>query len=161
MSVYGDRFLKVLAACRSVNAHPIMCYSATISIEWQPPVLSGNERAFANANWKLVTMILDVCDESTDAYAHSTEADRALAKPIMAWPLYWAGDRVMQSPGFDWGRLGKNGDKLVEHRNAYTFEEHNHAVSELISVDTWVSSLCKTSWYSTSPVRFILTRAQY
>ena len=133
---FGDRFLKTVDTDAG-RFHPIVSYAAKLSTEWFPALLNGNEQGYADANWNLTAFILDMCDESTEAYACSSPEDRALAKPMMAWTLAWGGDRILQSPGFSWDRLGKNGDKLVEHRSAYVYEDHHEAVADLISVDTW------------------------
>lgn len=41
----------------------------------------------------------------------------------------------MNTPGFTWDLLGVNGDKLVDHHNAYDYEEHTALMVDILSAD--------------------------
>ena len=137
-AAYGERYQKVLAT-KAGRSQPLLAYGATMSIEWFPAILSGSEQAYADSNWTLSKMILDLCDETADAYALATEEDRATAKPLLAWTLVLAGDAIVNAPGFHWDCLGHAGDVLIEHDNAYVFEVHHARFKDIISYDPYAS----------------------
>ena len=79
--------------------------------------------------------ILDLCDESTDLFALSTEEDRDAMKNLLSWPLRSGSDAIIKSPGFSWERFGPNGDKLIEYQAGYKYDEHHNSNVKCCSVD--------------------------
>ena len=94
------------------------------------PALFTDQQTFINKNWKLIQFILDLCNVNTDAYARSTEDDRDTLKNAIGVYFGFAGDGIINAPGFSWDCLA-NGDKLIEHYNSYEYER-NHAKNLVI-----------------------------
>ena len=134
IATYGPRMQEVLAA-KAGRSRPLMCYAAHQAFVWFPGMMSGNEQTAADANWKMSKTILDTCDENSNVYALSTEEERSNLKCMLSWTLRVGGDALLNSPGFSWNLFGPNGDVLVEHHNAYRYDEHHRVVVELISTD--------------------------
>ena len=91
LGTYGERF-KTVSATEAAQLRPLQKYSAQLSLQWFPSLLSGSQQSFADANWGLSKLILDTFDKSTNAYALSTDEDRAKIKPQMGVFLWTAGD---------------------------------------------------------------------
>jgi hypothetical protein len=144
---YGERYQQVVAA-EAGRSRPLMRYAALLSLDWFVGLVSGDQHAYANINWKLSKMVLDLCDESTPIHAVSTEEDQAQCKPLLAWTIRSAGDLCMKVAGFSWDCFGTNGDKLVEHYTAYKYEEHHGFLVDVLSAD---AAIC----FSAEP--FLLT----
>ena len=132
LAIYGDRFRQVLTA-KAGQSRPLLCYSARMSLDWFPAILSGNEQRYADECWKMVQMVIDLEDVSTEVHALSTEEDRTTAKPLLAWPLWSGGDAVMNSPGFSWACFGHNGDKLVDCQKSYNYERDSKSIVNIVS----------------------------
>ena len=135
---YGPRMRDVVGTKAGIS-RPAMVYSAAMSLDWLPAMMSGNEQTIAGESWKLSKMILDLSDETTEVYTLSTEEDKAKGKPLMAYILMMAGDAVQKSPGFSWDLFGKDGAKFVEHYNAYNYEDHHDWITDLVSVDVHIA----------------------
>ena len=84
----------------------------------------ADHQMFPNKCWKLIKFILELCNSNTDAYAHATDEDRDMLKNAMACYFFFAGDGIINVPGFSWDCLA-NGDKLIDHYNSYEYER-NH-----------------------------------
>ena len=112
-----------------------MCYAACFSVDWFPAILSGNAQATANACWKMTKVILDMCDESTESYACSTDEDRAKGKPLLSVVFFQTHDLILNAPGFSWDCYGTNGDKIVEYQNTYKYDVHHDLFVDLLSGD--------------------------
>ena len=101
-----------------------MCFGAILATEWFPGFFTDHQM-FINKNWKLIKFILDLCDVTTDAYARSTEDDRDALKNVMGCYFGFAGDGIINAPGFSWDYFA-NGDKLIDYYNSYEYDR-NHA----------------------------------
>lgn len=106
-----------------------MCFGAILATEWFPAFCT-DQQTFINKSWKLIKFIFDLCDVNTDAYARSTEDDRDTLKSSPAVYFAFAGDGIINAPGFSWDCLA-NGDKLIEHYYCYVYER-NHSKNQLI-----------------------------
>ena len=80
----------------------------------------------------MTKLILDMFDERTDICSFTSDEDKVKAKPLLAFPVAIAGDAIMNTPGFSWDCFGTNGDKLVEHHNAFNFETNHNFTVELM-----------------------------
>jgi hypothetical protein len=130
---FGERYRQVVAT-EAGRSRPLMRYAALASLDWLPGWLSGDQQNFANVNWMLSKLAIDLYDDPL-----STEEDRAAFKPLAAYPLRLAGDACLSNmPGFSWDYFGANGDKLVEGSNAYKYEEHHAFLVECVSLDAVV-----------------------
>lgn len=69
-------------------------------------------------------------------YALSTEEDRAKGKPLTAGlASFGCGEAILKTPGFSWDHFGPDGDKLLESRKAYNYEEHHYVNCGIYSCD--------------------------
>merc|ERR1719272_2801285 len=91
-------------------------------------------QSFADVCFKLITMVLDLCNETTDAYACSTEEDRATMKSSMLWPISICQDVILNTPGFSWDCF-EGGDKLVESYYSYQYDLYHDLIVEHVSND--------------------------
>jgi hypothetical protein len=80
---------------------------------------------------------MDLNDESTDAYSHLTMEERYLVKPMALTFIFAGGDAMMRTKCFSLDAYGKNGDKLLEWSNAYSYDGHHKWMSSMISFDPW------------------------
>ena len=53
-----------------------------MTLDWFPTMLSGDQQAFADSNWRLSKTILDMCDANSDVYDLSTEEEKAKARLV-------------------------------------------------------------------------------
>ena len=79
-------------------------------------------------------MVLDMFNEESDEYTCSTDEERAIMKPMMAWPLREAGDAIRYSPGFSFDYF-ENGDTLIEHYCSDSYEQHHGTIVDYMSLD--------------------------
>lgn len=135
LKAYGSRMRKLLATKAGVS-RPLMAIAAGMALDWFPALLSGNEQAQTDEMWKLGEIMLSMLDETTDAYAHSTDEERRIAKPMLAWSVYVSHDAISNSPGFSWDLFDANGDTFVDYYNAYSYEEHSNVLRDICSADT-------------------------
>jgi len=131
LGIYGERYALVCST-EAGRARPIVCYGAILATEWFPAFLTDHQ-TFIYKSWKLIKFNLDLCDVTTDAYARSTEDDRDTLKSAMATYFSFAGDGIINAPGFSWDYFA-NGDKLIEHYNSYDYDR-NHANNIVIHSD--------------------------
>ena len=118
----GERYALVCST-KAGQARPVVCFGAILALEWYPGLVSDYQM-FLKKSLKLINFILDLCTASTDAYAHSTEEDRDMLKNAMACYFTFAGDGIVNVPGFSWDCFAA-GDKLIDHYNSYE-HERNH-----------------------------------
>jgi len=83
--------------------------------------------------------LMDLTDESTEAYSHLTEAERHLVKPLPLSFTFLEGDATMRTPGFTTDGYGPNGDNLVEWANSYNYAEHHTYLARAFSIDCWLA----------------------
>ena len=128
LTLTGERYALVCST-EAGRARPVVCFGAILALEWYPAILSDHQVAIEK-NWKIMKFILDLCNADTDAYAHSTEEDRDTLKNAMGVYFWFAGDGIINAPGFSWDCL-TNGDKLVDHYNSYDYER-NHSINLVV-----------------------------
>lgn len=134
--LYGERY-SLVCKTEAGLARPLMRYSAAISLQWFKALMGGTQQEFADTCFVLVKIILDLCDDSTDAYALVTDEVRAAAKPLMVYPMQFASDAIMNTPGFSWD-LFKGGDTLVEVYYSYDYDQHHGEIVDLCSNDNFL-----------------------
>ena len=134
LAAYGPRMQEVVAT-KAGRSKPLMCYAAELSLNWLPAIMSGNEQTSANGFWRLSKMIVDMCNESTDVFALSTEEDREQGKALLTWTMRCAAEPMFKSPDFSWDLFEPNGDAIVEYQNAYNYAEHHGLSVEIVSHD--------------------------
>lgn len=79
LGTYGERYRQLIAT-EAGRARPVLCYGASMSLDWFPTMLSGDQQAFADSNWRLSKTILDMCDANSEVYDLSTEEEKAKAR---------------------------------------------------------------------------------
>jgi hypothetical protein len=138
LAEYGERVLK-LAATEAGKSRPVLLVRIALATEWFPGILTGNADKFAAVNWMMTKMLMDLNDESSDAYARLTDDERYLIKPCALTYIVVGGEAMMHVPGFDIDVYGPNGDKLLELSNAYTYDDHHAFYADLCTLDTWMT----------------------
>ena len=116
---------------------PTVRFGAIQALEWYPLLASADKQQTAVISWKISKMILDLCDQTTDAFARSTAEERNALKNAMACFFFFSGDAIISAPGFSFDYLN-NGDKFIEHYFCYKYEENHHINVELHSNDVHV-----------------------
>lgn len=149
IAIYGDRYRKALATDAG-RSQPLICYAAMQTLDWFPAVLGGSMQSHANELWKMAELVLDRCDPQTIAIGSNSGDEGGdeggfvhLLKPALSYHFNFAGDAIMNAPGFSWDRLGPNGDKLVDSYNVqadvYDFEVHHAVIVDLCSTNNFAT----------------------
>ena len=105
LQTFGKRYGQA-AASEAGLSRPLLRYSAEMTLTWFTALLSGDPQKYADGNWVLSKIVLEICDENTESYALSTDNDRENAKPLLNWTLMMGGESIFNSPGFSWDCFG-------------------------------------------------------
>ena len=135
LDLFGERF-RVVSSTTAAQSRPVMCFSAIVSLDFFPAILGRDMQAVSDACWKLSHYVITLCDENTEAFARSTEADRAVVRPVLD-SLQFGGDAIVNAPGFSWNFFNQ-GDTLLANYYSYSYEACHEPIVGMTSGDTHV-----------------------
>jgi hypothetical protein len=137
IEIYGER-LKQVAQTKAAQAKPTDLFGVALGIEWFPAMLSGDKESFANVCWNMSKKLLDL-DANTDGSTIISEEEMANAKMLSTGLLFFVGDTLLNTPGFNVDDLGEHGEKIVEAARAYVHEEYHSMLCIVGSLNNWFS----------------------
>jgi hypothetical protein len=137
LAAYGEK-ITLLAATDAGKSNPVLLMRVCFVVDWFAGLLSGNNDQYTAACWKVTSMLIDLSDESTDAYSRLTQDERDSVNPFGVALACFGGDAMLRAEGFTLDSFGPNGDKLVEWFNAYDYDKHHTYSGSLFSVDTMI-----------------------